>query len=83
MPLTQRRALSVASLTTALCASALPAATAAPAKSTDDLEATIAGMTLEEKVGQLFVTYVHGATADDRHSPRTAGGSASTPPPRR
>ena len=32
MPLTPRRALSVALLTTALCASALPAATAAPAK---------------------------------------------------
>jgi beta-N-acetylhexosaminidase len=64
MPLTPRRALSVALLTTALCASALPASTAAPERSTDDLEATIAGMSLEQKAGQLFVPYVDGATAE-------------------
>ena len=41
----------------------LPAATAAPKKS-DTVEATIAAMTLEQKVGQLFVPYVTGGTAD-------------------
>ncbi|HEU5485538.1 MAG TPA: glycoside hydrolase family 3 N-terminal domain-containing protein [Microlunatus sp.] len=58
--------MSIALLTTALCVSTLPAATAAPPSSSDELEATIADMSLEQKVGQLFVPYVDGATASTK-----------------
>ena len=44
-------------------AGAQPAA--APPEATDDwVESTLASMTLEEKVGQLFMTHVYGQTAD-------------------
>jgi beta-N-acetylhexosaminidase len=52
----------------------LPAAQAAaqptppPAAGTGVVERTIAGMTLEEKVGQLFVPYVYGAAVDQPHA---------------
>lgn len=84
MPLIPRRALSVALLTTALCAStlsaaALPVASAAPPKAADEVESTIAAMTLEQKVGQLFVPYVTGATADTASAENRARFGVDTP----
>ncbi|HEY5787076.1 MAG TPA: glycoside hydrolase family 3 N-terminal domain-containing protein [Microlunatus sp.] len=70
MPLSPRRARSVTSLaavtllSAALCASVAVPAAASPRKPSDQLDATIATMSLEQKVGQLFVPYVTGGTAD-------------------
>ncbi len=51
----------MAALTVALLASPAPDARADSAPAADDwVETTLASMTLEEKVGQLFVTYVYG-----------------------
>jgi beta-N-acetylhexosaminidase len=64
MPLYPRRALSVAVLTTALCASAALPASSGPKEPADQLDRIIASMTLDQKVGQLFVPYLTGGTAD-------------------
>lgn len=48
----------------ALCASVATPSAAAPKGPTDQVESTLASMTLEQKVGQLFVPYVTGGTAD-------------------
>jgi beta-N-acetylhexosaminidase len=45
-----------------------PPANAAPVTAQDDwVETTLASMTLEEKVGQLFMTHVYGDTADTQN----------------
>ncbi|TDP97892.1 glycoside hydrolase family 3 protein [Labedaea rhizosphaerae] len=51
---------------TAAAAFALPSATAAakPTSLDSRIKAAMASMTLEEKVGQMFVTYAYGSTAD-------------------
>ena len=51
---------------TAAAALALPSATAAakPTSLDSRIKAVMAAMTLEEKVGQMFVTYAYGSTAD-------------------
>ncbi len=70
MPLSPRRARSatgraaVLLLGAALCASIATPSTASPTKPADEVESTLAAMTLEQKVGQLFVPYVTGGTAD-------------------
>ena len=70
MPLSPRRARSVTSLaavtllSAALCASVSGPAAADPKQPSDQIDATIAAMTLEQKVGQLFVPYVTGGTAN-------------------
>lgn len=79
MPSLPRRALSVALLTTAVCAATLPAASAAPPSSPGPVEATIAAMTLEQKVGQLFVPYVDGATVDTVHAENRRRFGVDTP----
>ena len=78
MPLIPRRALSVALLTTALCAAAVPAA-ATPKEPLGRVDTTIAAMTLEQKVGQLFVPYVDGATADTAHAENQRRFGVDTP----
>jgi beta-N-acetylhexosaminidase len=70
MPLSPRWARYVTSraavtlVSAALCASVAVPAAAAPQKSPDQIDATVAAMSLEQKVGQLFVPYVTGGTAD-------------------
>src|ERR1044072_1014014 len=51
---------------TAASAFALPSATAAakPTSLDSRIKAVMASMSLEEKVGQMFVTYAYGTTAD-------------------
>ena len=60
--------LAVAALALSALTVRAPDATAGPpaAAEEDWVETTLASMTLEEKVGQLFVTYVYGSTADTR-----------------
>src|SRR6478735_9221007 len=64
MPLSPRWALPATLLSAVLCASVAVPAAATPKKSSDQIDATIATMSLEQKVGQLFVPYVTGGTAD-------------------
>ncbi len=57
--------LAVAALVLSTLAVRTPEAHAAPTTSEDDwVETTLASMTLEEKVGQLFMTHAYGTTAD-------------------
>ena len=58
--------LAVVALTLSALTVRAPDAHAGPAAAVEDdwVEATLAGMTLEQKVGQLFITYVYGSTAD-------------------
>jgi beta-N-acetylhexosaminidase len=57
--------LAVAALVVATMTASPPHARAASAPADDDwVETTLAEMTLEEKVGQLFMTHVYGSTAD-------------------
>ena len=50
-----------------------------PEKPATELEATIAGMSLEQKVGQLFVPYVDGDTAETEHPENTRRFGVDTP----
>jgi beta-N-acetylhexosaminidase len=64
----RRRATGVILAVVALVLSGLtlrgPDAQAAPAAEDDWVETTLAEMTIEEKVGQLFMTHVYGSSAD-------------------
>ena len=69
--------LAVAALTAALLASPAPDARADSAPAADDwVETTLAAMTLEEKVGQLFMTNVYGTTADTQEPADVAANQA-------
>ncbi|WP_016698653.1 glycoside hydrolase family 3 protein [Actinoalloteichus spitiensis] len=46
---------------------------------TEWIDETIAGMSLEEKVGQLFVTYVYGTSADTAHDSNLEEFGLATP----
>lgn len=71
-----------ATVTTGLLLGALaPAASAAPpptARAEPDVEAILAGMTLEEKVGQMFVPYMYGATVDERDARNVGAAGVET-----
>ena len=59
--------LAVVALVLSTLAVRTPEAHAAPTSTDDDwVETTLASMTLEEKVGQLFMTHAYGTTADTR-----------------
>jgi beta-N-acetylhexosaminidase len=66
-------------LSAALCAAVAVPAAASPKKPSDEVEATLAGMTLEQKVGQLFVPYVTGGTADTVSAENRARFGVDTP----
>lgn len=51
-----------------LALASLTSASTAAASDPTDLDAVIAGMTLEEKVGQMFVPYMYGSTVDEEDS---------------
>ena len=71
MPAKQRVRLTAvgAGAVTALVLSTAAVALAQPTDTQEpDVEAIIADMSLEEKVGQMFVPFVYGETIDDPHS---------------
>ncbi|MGO1407694.1 MAG: glycoside hydrolase family 3 protein [Brachybacterium sp.] len=69
-----RRAFGAAALTGAGAAVALPTAAHAKGGPVDDsrIDELLAGMSLEQKIGQLFVAVGYGATADAPHPSNTS-----------
>ncbi|WP_337662211.1 glycoside hydrolase family 3 protein [Actinoalloteichus sp. AHMU CJ021] len=59
--------------------SAAPGGGEAADAMTEWIDETIAGMSLEEKVGQLFVTYVYGTSADTAHDSNLEEFGLATP----
>ncbi|WP_324650255.1 glycoside hydrolase family 3 protein [Georgenia sp. H159] len=60
----RRRRVALAVSAGLVLAAVVPAATAT-ASDPPDLDAVVEGMTLEEKVGQMFVPYMYGSTIDE------------------
>ena len=71
-----RRAFTAAALAGTGAAVALPAAQAAPAPAAGGEDARIAellaGMSIEQKIGQLFVAVGYGSRADQAHESNTS-----------
>ncbi|WP_415361085.1 glycoside hydrolase family 3 protein [Saccharothrix sp. BKS2] len=60
-------------------AGAAPAADPGAADQVRAVTTLVRGMTLEQKVGQLFVTYVHGQSADEAHPGNLRDFGVATP----
>jgi beta-N-acetylhexosaminidase len=74
------RPFAVAVLTAAAIGSPLTAVAApTPAEQAPSITSAVRGMTLEEKVGQLFVTYLNGQAADEIHPQNRADFGVDTP----
>lgn len=73
-----RRAFGAAALTGAGAAAALPATAHAAPVDDSRLEEILAGMSLEQKIGQLFVAVGYGSTADAPHPSNTSSTGVDT-----
>ncbi|MBB5832462.1 glycoside hydrolase family 3 protein [Brachybacterium aquaticum] len=77
-----RRAFTAAALAGTGALATIPAAQAAPAKkgggTKDRIEEILAGMSIEQKIGQLFVAVGYGSRADQAHASNTATTGVAT-----
>ena len=73
-----RRRLATTAAAGLLLAGLAPAAASAPPPRGPDVEEVLAGMTLEEKVGQMFVPYMYGSAVDEPDARNVAAAGVAT-----